>query len=382
MPLLVDRASSSQRLHGEDLRGWAEGHTAFISSEMSQLLPARQAVADALREMGMNVVLFEDLGGRDEDAISAYLDGVARSDIYIGIVADRYGQMQPSGRSPTHEEYLYAQQQGKRISFWIAEDAAERQGNARDFVQEVQTFHTTGRFQSPQDLARRVVERMGEMASDDEAPWIKIGDSLFRAAIFRDSGDRFEIETEIRDAALIHCLESLRPDQWSHSSQVGIATFHRAGSATVEEVVSESRSASRTTIKLAGQVNWVDERGDPMAAGTAGFTPEDLVEIGLRTGLFDEPLPEQLGMMGFMIDTSDPLAELSSSQAPESSAQAVARLLLVERLIGNRRIGRIERFSLGPASQGGRPISLTYTETRRYSNVEPGTRTIEGVWRP
>src|ERR1700733_5205686 len=121
MALLIDRASTSRRLGGDDLRSWAESHTAFISSEMSRLGPERETLAEALRHLGMSVVVFEDLGGRDEDAVTAYLDGVARSDVYIGIVGDRYGQMQASGRSPTHEEYLFAEQNGKRISFWVWE---------------------------------------------------------------------------------------------------------------------------------------------------------------------------------------------------------------------------------------------------------------------
>ena len=310
MTLLIDRASTARRLSGEELRRWAQEHSAFISSEMGQMGPERTELAEALRDLGMSVVVFEDLGGRDEDAVSSYLDGVARSDIYIGIVADRYGQMQSSGRSPTHEEYLYAEQNGKRISFWVSEDDAGRQGNTRDFVQEVQTFHTTGRFRDPQDLARRVVERMAEMAADDEAPWVKVGETIFRAEVIRDLGDRFEIEAEIRDSSVVHNLEGLRPDQWNSNSETVITTPRRSGAATVEKVTSESRSASRTAIALIGRVAWADGSGDPMAAGTAGLSPEDLTELGLRVGLFGETVPERLGMMEFMVDSPDPLAEL------------------------------------------------------------------------
>jgi hypothetical protein len=382
MALLVDRASTSRRLAGSELRSWAEGHTAFISSEMSLLRPERTALADALRDLGMGVVVFEDLGGRDEDAVSAYLDGVARSDIYIGIVSERYGHMQASGRSPTHEEYLFAEQTGNRISFWVSEDDTGRQGNARDFIQEVQAFHTTGRFRDPQDLARRASERMAEIAADDESPWVKVGHTVFRAEVVRDLGDRFEIEAEIRDAAVVHHLEGLRPDQWNRNSEAVITTQRRSGKASVEQVASESRSSSKTRISLAGRVVWANGGGDPMAAGTAGYGPEDLTELGLRAGLFGEGLPERLGMMEFMVDTSDPLAELGGAQIPEAGVPSIARLLLVERLLGARRVAKVDHFLLGPPHRGGRRLALTYTEGRRYSNVEPGERTIEGVWRP
>ena len=63
------------------LRAWASTRLAFVSSEMQALRRERRAVADALRKLGLDVVMFEDLGGRDDDAQTAYLDGVARSDI-------------------------------------------------------------------------------------------------------------------------------------------------------------------------------------------------------------------------------------------------------------------------------------------------------------
>jgi hypothetical protein len=159
-----------------------------------------------------------------------------------------------------------------------------------------------------------------------------------------------------------------------------ITTPRRSGNVTVEQVTSESRSASSVKIALVGRVVWADGSGDPMAAGTAGLSPEDLTELGLRAGLFGEALPERVGMMEFMIDSADPLAELGGVEIPEASVQSIARLLVVEQLLGARRVARVERFALGPPRRGERRLALTYTEARRYSNVEPGIRTIEGIW--
>lgn len=163
MTLLIDRTSSSRRLAVPDSRAWCEGQTIFISSEMGELGELRERLAAALRDLGFTVIYFEDLGGRDENAETAYLDGVARSDIYLGVIADRYGRMLESGRSPTHEEYRAARAEGKRISVWVAADGSSRQGNARDFVQELQAFHTTGNFRDTDDLAARVTERLAEI---------------------------------------------------------------------------------------------------------------------------------------------------------------------------------------------------------------------------
>jgi Domain of unknown function (DUF4062) len=323
--LIIDTASSSRRLSGEELRRWAEGHTAFISSEMSQLGAERDAVAARLRDLGMGVVMFEDLGGRDEDAVTAYLDGVARSDVYVGIVGDRYGRMQPSGRSATHEEYLFARERGKRISTWVATDDSNRQGNARDFVQEVKTFHTTGRFNGPDDLADRVLERIAEIAADDEAPWVKVGAAVFRASVIRDLGDRIEIEAEVRDGRVAHNLEGLRPDQWRRSSEVRITTNERSGMAKLEAVLSETRSASSRLMRIDAAVAWPDGFGDSSAAGTSRYSADDLTEIGVRAGLLGEQLPEALSNYEFMIDTSDPLAELDHQHLPEADRPAAPR---------------------------------------------------------
>jgi Domain of unknown function (DUF4062) len=104
VPLLVDTASGVRRLVPDAFARWAATRTVFLSREMRELGDLRQTVSRALRDAGFSVVVFEDLGGRDEDAERAYLDGVARSDIYVGVVGDRYGTMLPTGRSPTHEE--------------------------------------------------------------------------------------------------------------------------------------------------------------------------------------------------------------------------------------------------------------------------------------
>ena len=86
---MVDTASAVRHLGPDEFARWATSRTVFVSSEMRELRPLRAAVVAALREAGFSTVAFEDLGGRDEDAARAYLDGVARSDLYVGIVADR-----------------------------------------------------------------------------------------------------------------------------------------------------------------------------------------------------------------------------------------------------------------------------------------------------
>jgi Domain of unknown function (DUF4062) len=189
VPISVDTASTQRRLDPDAFARWAATRTVFLSGEMRELGGLRRAVASALRDAAFSVVVFEDLGGRDEDAQRAYLDGVARSDIYVGVVADRYGTMLATGRSPTHEEYLEARRRGKRISVWLQRDASRRQGHVADFAQEVQAFHTTGGFIDAEDLAGRLLQRLAEIGADDEAPWVKVGDVLMRASRMAEPHD-------------------------------------------------------------------------------------------------------------------------------------------------------------------------------------------------
>jgi len=380
--LIVDTASAVRRLDAGEFARWAAGRTVFLSSEMHELGGLRRVVAGALRDAGFSVVLFEDLGGRDENAQRAYLDGVARSDLYVGVVAHRYGTMLPTGRSPTHEEYLEARRRGKRISFWLDRDGSRRQGNAADFVQEVQAFHTTGQFVDAEDLAHRLLERLAEIAADDEAPWVKVGNVCFRASRIRDEGTTVVILAEVRDADVAHVLEAMRPDGFHRGTPVPIVTARRSGEARITAVVTEMKTSSLHEVELTAEVSWADGHGGSMAASFNGLSPDDQTEIGLRAGLLGEPLPSQMDTnFGFMVDTSDPLAELAGSMLPLSAEEAVGRLLMVERLVGGGGASRLVRFALGPAHLGERRIEIEYVEPQRYMNRELGVRRIEGVYR-
>jgi hypothetical protein len=107
-----------------------------------------------------------------------------------------------------------------------------------------------------------------------------------------------------------------------------------------------------------------------MESSFGGFSPDDQTEIGLRTGLLGEPLPTQLDQtFGFMIDLADPLAALDGLGLPPSAEEAVARLLVVERLLGGKRashtISRSVRPTSANAASHSSTSSLSGIRTRR-----------------
>ena len=84
----------------------------YVSSTFSDLQDQREAVYRALRRLGHDVVAMEDYVASDQRPLDRCLDDVASSDVYIGIVAWRYGYVPPTGNpdrlSITELEYRHA----------------------------------------------------------------------------------------------------------------------------------------------------------------------------------------------------------------------------------------------------------------------------------
>ncbi|HEY4811595.1 MAG TPA: DUF4062 domain-containing protein [Solirubrobacteraceae bacterium] len=377
MPLIVDRSQSPPPLDWEALRAWAQGHTVFVSSEMKYLAGERRALADALREIGLNVVMFEDLGGREDDAEIAYLDGVARSDIYLAVIADRYGRMLANGRSPTHEEYREARRLGQRITVWVATDGSGRQGDARDFVAELQQFHTTGGYADTSSLIESVLGRLREIAAEEDVPWAKLGNVVFRASSIEDDGQRLLIAMKSRDRDVLQALQAMRPHAMRSAERVPVTFGDRSGIAQVTEVGAQSSSASLTELRIWADVQWPDGRRPGLAATVNGVSFEEQIQAGLAAGLFGEPLPQQLGMLASTVESSDPLAALDALNVPYAIYEPVARLLITERLITVGAVTRVE-VAVGPPRAGRRAISVAWQDAKVYVNREPEHHDIAG----
>jgi hypothetical protein len=65
--------------------------TIYLSSTYQDLSDQRQAVFEALRRSGYEVIAMEDYVARDDRPLKACLDDVDRADIYVGLFAFRYG---------------------------------------------------------------------------------------------------------------------------------------------------------------------------------------------------------------------------------------------------------------------------------------------------
>lgn len=66
----------------------------------------------------------------------------------------------------------------------------------------------------------RLLQRLSEIAADDEAPWVKIGDVCVRASRILGKSSAVVVEAEIPDAAIVHALEQLRSDKFHQGHAV------------------------------------------------------------------------------------------------------------------------------------------------------------------
>ena len=112
---------SAQRTSEEPVR-------VFISSTYEDLKQYRRAAAEACLSLGHLAVGMEDFSAEDERPVEKTLAEVAKADIYLGIVAWRYGYIPPGRRHPenlsiTDLEYREARENGKPcLIFMITED--------------------------------------------------------------------------------------------------------------------------------------------------------------------------------------------------------------------------------------------------------------------
>lgn len=373
-PLLVD-LSPAPSPDDASVRAWAADQSVFVSSVIGGMKAERRAAADAIASVGAEPVLFENFGGMDDDAEDAYLGNVAASDIYLGILGVRYGTPLKSGYSATHAEYEEALRRGLRISVWVTDDPLD--GPQRDFLEAVRVFHTTGSYSSPDDLAERVERRLRAIAAESIAPWVKVGNTIFRATDVTDDGTTVTVRARIRDNTVAASLEARRPSQ-GFGRYTDTRVTWRGGTTAVRvtEVRTEVGAGKARNITLIGNRIDGNQSNNMLDMGFNDMSPEEITELAMRVSLFGEPNP--LGSMEFLIRAENPLPALESLGVSEDAFAQVAELLLTEMLVGGRGVDHITTFHIGPKHRGQRQMLLGWMPRRRYVNVQPVERRITG----
>jgi Domain of unknown function (DUF4062) len=378
--LLVDRAAAAEPLSEPEFARWARDQRVFVSSVMDELAEERRILADRIQGLGSEPVLFERFGGRDDDAEAAYVHEVGSSSVYVGILGRRYGRQLPSRYSATHAEYLAAEQQGLKVTVW-AKDVEDREGHQESFLQEVQIFHTTGRFSTPQDLAEGVDERLRKIAAQDVAPWAKLGDVVFRARTITETAAHVEVSARVRDPDIVARLETMRPDRWGRGFQGTLTYSGRVRRSTVEDIQLTTTASTGAEARLSLETGELDRDSVfqiSMSSGGRTYSAQDLTEIGLRRVLLGEVGPLDQFTEGMSV-VPDPFAQFGRLALSEEIVNPIAHLMLTETLVGEGRASRITRFRLGPPVSGRRRLELEWEGPGPFDGVDAERRRIEGV---
>jgi hypothetical protein len=323
-------------------------------------------------------VWFEEFG-RDADAEEAYLTEGDASTIYVGILNEFYGRPNPpDGDSATEMEYRRVREGGKRVSVYVAANGPGREGALTRFIERVRFFVTTESYTDVADLARRVRRRVEELAAEALSPWIKLGDYVFRADEIVDAGNTITIRARASEE-IAHQFQSVHDRRYGRE-RLRLVSRSRVADGELGGVQRTTRAgqAEELTIDLS---NVRPPQGGTMRAGTGGYSPDELVELGVRALLLSEPLPERVGILGFMSDPGINLDDLRQAfDLPNEFAEAVVRLVLADGLVGNGNARRIVSLSLGPRTGQTRRLALEWEDPRTYVNVEPLRRRVDGEW--
>lgn len=374
--MIIDLTGAARRPDPERARHWLADQRVFISSAMGDTATERQAVADVVRHEGAEPIWFEELG-RDAGAEEAYLDGVDRATIYVGILKEQYGRQLETGFSATESEYLRARELGKRVAVYSSAEAAVREGHLNLFLDRIRVFITTESYSDLADLGERARRRLHELAGEALSPWVKLGDYVFRADEIADHGGTVAIKARIGDE-IAHAFEAMR-DGWSRP-RLRLTYGTRVADGDLEAVRRTVRAGGGDEIEVE-LLRAQPAQGDRGVA-TTGFSAEDLVELGMRALFLGQPLPSSLRSLEFLADTGIDLDDLAQAFGQSNEvAEAITRLVVTEGLVGSGRAARITSFALSPCVANARQVEIEWIEPRRYVDVEPGRRRVEGGWR-
>ncbi len=153
----------------------------MVSSTVRDLPAHRREVLDACLRQGMFPLMMEHLPASDAEAVSVSLDMVEKADVYVGVLAHRYGYV-PQGRNPrrvsiSEMEYdaavrrniprlIFIADRGRHPSAdFNAEDIDTGEGAARleQFKRRVEAENVVNFFKSPEDLRAHVINSLSHL---------------------------------------------------------------------------------------------------------------------------------------------------------------------------------------------------------------------------
>lgn len=372
--LLIDQRSASLASSETDVRAWASGRRVFVSSLITDMPDERAAAREAIESVGATAVMFEDLGAQDISAGQAYLSGVRSSEVYVGLLATRYGVRMSDGYSATHAEFIEAERNGLRLCLFVhGETDGEMDGPQRELIQGARNLYTTSPWSDPADLGRRVRRRLEDLAAEELAPWVRVGRTLFRAREIINDGGTISLTAAVRSDAVHAELARLRDNR---AGGISFVSPHMALPVQVVELSTRTVSTIGHEERLTMAVR--DHGGSNIRPSINGVSADEVVRRALSDGLFGtDMLGQDAGWLSRPIDPLEPVRGLCLD---DSVLRPVSRLLFTERLMSEQAASRIDFFAIGPAHHGARRLRATWTPPQVYTNEpDPTPVSIDGT---
>lgn len=148
--------------------------TIFLSSTWEDLKEHRKIVIEDLTRFKLNIEGMEFFGASPATPIKVSLKRVQSSDIFVGILGNRYGTIDSSTmKSITELEYIKAQECNKPIFMYLIDEDnhpvlpryIEKGDGAialSNFKEIVKREHSIQKFKSPENLSRKMTSDLME----------------------------------------------------------------------------------------------------------------------------------------------------------------------------------------------------------------------------
>jgi Domain of unknown function (DUF4062) len=138
----------------------------FISSSASDVGEECRAALETIARLGLQPVNPAQSGFPPDASERAFVEGVRISDVYLGILGERYGRATSSGQSATEIEFWEARRLGKPTMLFVREgrkDAAQEAFLSRAGVGRARDRPLLDTFRTTEDLSDKIVARLNEV---------------------------------------------------------------------------------------------------------------------------------------------------------------------------------------------------------------------------
>jgi len=140
----------------------------FISGNQKELKKERLAIKEAILGNAVlrkffDVFIFEELPAKGRSPLMTYLKEVDDSDIYIGIIGNKYGTKGRDGLSPTEREFrrFLKSKRQKELLFYIkGRDDSKRDKDLQRLIKVIKKDYIYRRFMATEELKNQILNSL------------------------------------------------------------------------------------------------------------------------------------------------------------------------------------------------------------------------------